>query len=72
MAGEPFADGDDPDDAYDASDPIAECLTVIVRRIGYVRARSTGDLADRLDAVRSDVGLLVSRLRAAAAVLRGD
>lgn len=60
--GEPFADGDDPDDAWNATDPVVTLLTLIARRIVYASWRPSEDRTARLLSIAEDVTRLRDRL----------
>ena len=66
-----MSDLDDPDDAYDAGDPIPVRLANIGERVGYVADRLTGalydlvevgELIDRLGRVRDDLATIHGQL----------
>lgn len=64
----PFADGDDPEDAYDASDTIAEQLANLDRRLLFIVLRpgiSSSERGARLQRVREDLQRIAERIRTA-------
>jgi hypothetical protein len=55
-------DLDDPEDAYDVSDPPKQRLLNFARRINWLIDRTSGDIEARLERLRDDVDKLRSQL----------
>ena len=55
-------DLNDPEDAYDVSDPTKERLLNFARRLNYLIDRTTGDITARLERLRDDIDKLRSQL----------
>jgi hypothetical protein len=60
--GIPFADGDDPDDAWSAGDTVLQLLPVLRRRVLYAMLALDHDRDTRLLSIADDIEWLRQRL----------
>lgn len=60
--GEPFADGDDPEDAWDSSDPLVLSFDNIVIRVRLMLQGATGERAARGRRLLEDLATIRRRI----------